>query len=129
MPQSMAYRLDQEIIEKLDSMTQFQELTPRGRRNILSLLELLKGEYGVDLSTHQAEMFISHLSGTVRRLDQGEPAELMAAATAGQIEAFGGSGIVDQMFRDFCRITGVRFPRSEEEYLKMYLSTLLLRRG
>ena len=49
MPQSMAYRLDQEIIEKLDSMTQFQELTPRGRRNILSLLELLKGEYGVDL--------------------------------------------------------------------------------
>lgn len=121
----MARTIDQEIIDRLDRLTQLQQLTPKGRRNILCLLELLKGEYGVDVATHQAEMFISHLIGAFRRLDQGEPAELMSASTADQIEAFGGSGIVDQMFGDFCRITGVRFPRSEEEYLKMYLSTLL----
>ena len=49
----------------------------------------------------------------------------MGASAAGQIRSFGGSGIVDQMMRDFCRITGNRFPISEEEYLKMYLSSLL----
>ena len=78
---------------------------------------------------HYHKLNAAFPNGNIANPPDGGIAELMAAATAGQIEAFGGSGIVDQMFRDFCRITGVRFPRSEEEYLKMYLSTLLLRRG
>ena len=121
----MRHTLDPEIIRRLDNLTQMQRLTPKGRRDIIVLLDLLEVEYGVSLTSRQAEMFINHLSETFRRLGRGEPAELMEATTAGQIRSFGGSGIVDQMMRDFCRITGNRFPISEEEYLKMYLSSLL----
>ena len=85
----------------------------------------LSGTGRVGLAATRASVASGAYERTFRRLDQGEPAELMAAATAGQIEAFGGSGIVDQMVKDFCRITGNRFPISEEEYLKMYLSSLL----
>ena len=122
---TMRHTLDPEIIRRLDNLTQMQRLTPKGRRDIIVLLDLLEVEYGVSLTSRQAEMFINHLSETFRRLGRGEPAELMEATTAGQIRSFGGSGIVDQMMRDFCRITGNRFPISEEEYLKMYLSSLL----
>lgn len=123
--QPMDRILNQEILRKLDNLTQLQKLTPRGRRAIIALLDLLEGEYGVVLSSGQASMFISHLTETFRRMDCGEPLELMEASTAGQIRSFGGSGIVDQMVKDFCRITGIRFPHSEEEYFKMYLSSLL----
>lgn len=116
---------DQDIIRKLDNLTQLQKLSPKGRKDIITLLELLMGEYGVKLSASQGEMFISHLTETFRRMEQGEPLELMAASTAGQIRSFDGSGIVDQMMQDFCRITDNQFPHSEEEYLKMYLSTFL----
>lgn len=116
---------DQDIIRKLDNLTQLQKLSPKGRKDILALLNLLREEYGVELSANQAGMFISHLTETFRRMEQGEPLELMAASTADQIRSFGGSGIVDQMISDFCRITDNQFPHSEEEYLKMYLSTLL----
>lgn len=121
----MRHMLDPEIIRKLDDLTQIQRLSPKGRRDIIALLDLLEVEYGVTLSSTQASMFISHLTETFRRLSRGEPAPLMEATTAGQIRSFGGSGIVDQMVKDFCRITGNRFPISEEEYLKMYLSSLL----
>ena len=117
--------MEQEIIRRLDSMTQLQELTPKQRKNILSLLDLLENEYGITLGKRQAEMFLSHLAQTFRRMDQGLPVTSMEEAAAGQLRDFGGSGIVDQMLRDFTRITGVRFPKSEEEYMKMYLSTLL----
>ena len=117
--------MDKEIIRKLDDMTQIQELSPRDRKNILSLLELLESEYGLTLSQRQAGMFISHLAQTFRRMNQGEAVAYMEAAAAGQLQAFGGSGIVDQMLRDFTRITGIRFPKSVEEYMKMYLSSLL----
>lgn len=116
---------DQDIIRKLDTLTQLQKLTPKGRKDIIALLDLLRKEYGVVLSRTQAAMFISHLTETFRRMDQGEPLELMEASAAGQIRSFGGSGIVDQMVQDFCRITDNHFPHSEEEYLKMYLSSLL----
>ena len=121
----MRHTLDPEIIQKLDDLTQIQKLTPKGRRDIIVLLDLLEGEYGVSLSSSQANMFISHLTETFRRMARREPVSLMQADTAGQIRSFGGSGIVDQMVKDFCRITGNRFPISEEEYLKMYLSSLL----
>lgn len=121
----MRHTLDPDIIRKLDELTQIQKLTPKGRRDIIVLLDLLEGEYGVSLSSSQASMFVSHLTETFQRLSRGEPAPLMEASVAGQIRNFGGSGIVDQMVHDFCRITGNRFPISEEEYLKMYLSTLL----
>lgn len=117
--------LNQEILRRLDELTQLQKLTPHGRRAIIALLDLLEGEYGVVLSSGQAFMFISHLTETFRRMDQGEPLGLMEASAAGQIRSFGGSGIVDQMVKDYSRITGIRFPHSEEEYLKMYLSSLL----
>lgn len=116
---------DKDIIRKLDNLTQLQKLSPKGRKDIITLLELLLGEYGVKLSASQGEMFISHLTEAFRRMEEGEPLELMAASTADQIRSFGGSGIVDQMMQDFCRITDNHFPNSEEEYLKMYLSTLL----
>lgn len=116
---------DKDIIRKLDNLTQLQKLSPKGRKDIITLLELLLGEYGVKLSASQGEMFISHLTESFRRMEQGEPLELMAASTADQIRSFDGSGIVDQMMEDFCRITDNHFPHSEEEYLKMYLSTLL----
>lgn len=116
---------DQDIIRRLDNLTQLQKLSPKGRKDIITLLELLLGEYGVELSASQGEMFISHLTETFHRMEQGEPLELMAASTADQIRSFGGSGIVDQMVQDFCRITDNHFPHSEEEYLKMHLSTLL----
>ena len=121
----MRHSLDPEIIRRLDELTQVQKLSPKGRRDIIVLLDLLEGEYGVTLSSGQANMFIRHLTETFLRLNRGEPAPLMEATTAGQIRSFGGSGIVDQMVKDFCRITGNRFPISEEEYLKMYLSSLL----
>lgn len=116
---------DQDIIRRLDNMTQMQKLSPKGRKDIITLLKLLMEEYGVELSADQGEMFISHLTETFHRMEQGEPLELMAASTADQIRNFGGSGIVDQMVQDFCRITDNHFPHSEEEYLKMHLSTLL----
>lgn len=116
---------DQDILRRLDTLTQLQKLTPKGRRSIIALLDLLQEEYGVVLSPTQAGMFISHLTETFRRMDHGEPLELMEASAAGQIRDFGGSGIVDQMVQDFCRITDTQFPHSEEEYLKMYLSSLL----
>ena len=117
--------MDKEIVRRLDSMTQLQELTPRQRKNILALVELLETEYGIVLGRRQAEMFISHLAETFRRMDHGETVAYMEEAAAGQLRAFGGSGTVDHMLRDFSRITGVRFPKSEEEYMKMYLSSLL----
>ena len=117
--------LNQEILRRLDELTQLQKLTPHGRRAIIALLDLLEGEYGVVLSAGQAFMFISHLTETFRRMDQGEPLGLMEASAAGQIRSFGGSGIVDQMVKDYSRITGIQIPHSEEEYLKMYLSSLL----
>jgi len=116
---------DQDILRKLDTLTQLQKLTPKRRKDIIALWDLLEGEYGVRFSTTQAAMFISHLTETFRRIDHGEPLELMAASTANQIRRFDGSGIVDQMVQDFCRITGTHFPNSEEEYFKMYLSSLL----
>jgi len=121
----MRHALDPEMIRQLDELTQTQRLSPKDRRSIIVLLDLLEGEYGVFLSSAQARMFISHLAETFRRMNRGEPVQLMHADTAGQIRDFGGSGIVDQMVQDFCRITGSRFPISEEEYLKMYLSSLL----
>ena len=96
-----------------------------GLIGILALVELLETEYGIVLGRRQAEMFISHLAETFRRMDHGETVAYMEEAAAGQLRAFGGSGTVDHMLRDFSRITGVRFPKSEEEYMKMYLSSLL----
>jgi len=116
---------DRDIIRKLDTLTQLQKLTPKRRKDIIALWDLLKEEYGVRFSQTQAAMFISHITETFRRIDHGEPLELMEASAASQIRSFGGSGIVDQMVEDFCRITGTQFPNSEEEYLKMYLSSLL----
>ena len=72
----MRHTLDPEIIRRLDNLTQMQRLTPKGRRDIIVLLDLLEVEYGVSLTSRQAEMFINHLSETFRRLGRGEPAEL-----------------------------------------------------
>ena len=46
--------MDKEIVRRLDSMTQLQELTPRQRKNILALEELLETEYGIVLGRRQA---------------------------------------------------------------------------
>ena len=46
----MRHTLDPEIIRRLDNLTQMQRLTPKGRRDIIVLLDLLEVEYGVSLT-------------------------------------------------------------------------------